>query len=112
MGASAGAARLEGKGKALSGTSAQQLVRKVRSERQYNMRKFRDIIDHLLRQIGVDKELICHRKYGETRDFEIQVGERVDVTDTSVKAAEARVIRNGHLIEVYKKKDVAPWTSA
>ena len=93
--------------RAPSGSMPVAPVMRVNSQWQNSMRKFRGIIDHLHHQIGVDKELVRDRKHGEIRDFEIQAGARVDVTDTSVKAAEARIIRNGQLIEAYEKKDAA-----
>jgi hypothetical protein len=69
------------------------------------MGKFKDVVAHLRQQIGLDRKIIEDRKQGTTRDFEMHVGERVDVTKASIDAAEARIARNERLAQVYEKKD-------
>jgi alpha-beta hydrolase superfamily lysophospholipase len=54
--------------------------------------KFKDVVAHL-RQIGLDRQIVEDRKQGKTRDFEMHVGEGVDVTKASIEAAQARIAR-------------------
>jgi len=77
----------------------------LRGKHKAAMGKFKDIVEHLRQQIEFDRQIIAEREQGTTRDLEMHVGERVDVTKALVDAAGARIIRNERLAAAYEKKE-------